>query len=69
MWPFTKKTETFEQQWQAEMLARWNDLEARVLALELADREYKKQVRRRIQPENLNRREGGGLIHGPTGLP
>lgn len=69
MWPFTKKIETFEQQWQAEMLARWNDLDARVLALELADREYKKQVRRRIQPENLNKREGGGLIHGPTGLP
>ncbi len=55
MWPFTQKKETpkpesYTSNWKKEMLLRWTDLDARVTALELADREYKKaRVRTKIQ--------------------
>jgi len=58
MWPFKKTPQPIETpkkndteyvaQWKNDMLLRWIDLEARVTALEMVDKEYKKRVRTKI---------------------
>jgi len=66
VWPFNKQAptvpapvqapptppapESYDVKWKKDMLDRWVDLEARVTALEIVDKEYKKQVRRVIKP-------------------
>lgn len=51
MWPFKEKQEKpkFDDDWRKSMLLRWTDLEARVTAIELNDKEYKKTVRNRFK--------------------
>ena len=45
----TEKPSEYVAQWKSDMLLRWTDLEARVTALEMVDKEYKKRVRTKIQ--------------------
>ena len=51
MWPFKEKQvqPKFDDDWRKSMLLRWTDLEARVTAIELNDKEYKKTVRTRFK--------------------
>jgi len=53
LWPFRTKNpdDSFSIEWQKQMLLRWTDLESRVTALELDDREYKKLKRRKFTGE------------------
>jgi len=46
---FKKKDENMTEEWQKAMLVRWVDLEARVTALEMVDKEYKKRARRKVE--------------------
>lgn len=46
------KPDSYSETKFKEWTMRWVDLEARVTALELADKEYKKRVRRSFAPEN-----------------
>jgi len=47
-----KPPKEYVETWKSDMLLRWIDLEARVTALEMVDREYKKRVRTKIVPED-----------------
>jgi len=54
MWPFKKEkieTET-SKTWRKDMLLRGTDLEARVQALEMVDKEYKKRYWRSITADS-----------------
>ena len=53
MWFSKKKTDDeYIEKWKKDMLLRWTDLESRVTALEMCDKEYKKRVRTKIVPQS-----------------
>jgi len=67
MWPFKQTPkevlpEEYDVKWREKMLLRWTDLEARVTALEMLDKEYKKRHRRKIEPEEEENLNIGKLI-------
>ena len=57
-----KPTEEYVAKWKNDMLLRWIDVEARVTALEMADKEYKKRVRTKISGEESKDSNNSVLI-------